>query len=70
MSTHSIISDLLGGCRLLAVQLWPSLASPLVLQVQAVSCYEASLALTFYLIELPHATAWLLLSTSSLFDTN
>lgn len=66
MSTHSIISDLLGGCLLL----WPSLASPLVLQVQAVSCYEASLALTFYLIELPHATAWLLLSTSSLFDTN
>lgn len=55
---------------LLNVQPRTSLASTLLLLVKAVSHYEASLALTFYLIELLYSAAWLLLSTSSLWDAN
>lgn len=52
------------------VQPWTWLALALLLLVEAVSHSEASLALTFYLIELLHSAACLLLSTSSLWDAN
>lgn len=55
-----------GRMPLCNVQPWTLLASALLLLVEAVSHYEASLALTFYLIELLYSAACLLLSTSSL----